>query len=72
MSATITPMERHKLPEHVTNEPEIREKAQALSSRMGRIARVLTANAALPEMRRAQRDELVALAREALMLREGL
>ncbi len=66
------PLTRPKLPEHVTNEPGVREAAQALSARMGRISRVLTANAALPTMRAAQKDELVALAREALMLRDAL
>jgi len=68
----VTPMERPKLPEHITNEPEVRERAQALTARAGRIARVLAANAALPAMREAQKEELVALVREALDLRDAL
>ncbi len=66
------PLQRPKLPEHITNEPEVKERAQALGARMGRIQRVLTANAALPAMREAQKEELVALAREALDLRDAL
>lgn len=62
------PMERPKLPEHVTNPPDVREKTQALSARMGRIARVLTSPAALPERRREAKDDLVVLSKEALQL----
>ena len=68
MTATITPMERPKLPAHVTNDPDIRERAQALSARMGRIARVLSSPAALPERRREAKDDLVVLSKEALQL----
>lgn len=68
MSANVTPMERPKLPEHVTNAPDVRERAQALSARMGRIARVLSSPAALPERRCEAKDELVVLSREALSL----
>lgn len=70
MSATITPMERKPLPDHETIPLDIREKTQALATRMGRINRVLTGNAALPEMRRQAKDELVALAKDALALWE--
>lgn len=62
------PMERPKLPEHVTNPMDVREKAQALSARIGRINRVLASPAALPERRREAKDELVVLSREALQL----
>ena len=68
MSAIITPIERSKLPDHETIPLDVREKTQALSSKMGRISRVLTANAALPEMRKAAKDELAALAKDALNL----
>jgi hypothetical protein len=63
------PLQRPLLAEHVTNEPEVRERAQALSSRCGRIARVLTSPAALPERRADAKAELIALATEALNLR---
>ncbi len=62
------PMERPRLPEHVTNSPEERERVQALSAKMGRISRVLSANAALPAMRATAKDDLVSLVREALDL----
>ncbi len=68
MTATVTPMERPRLPEHITNTPEERERVQALSAKMGRISRVLSANAALPTMRGQAKDDLVKLASEALDL----
>lgn len=68
MTATITPIERQPLPSHETIPLDVREKTQALSSKMGRISRVLTANAALPEMRRQAKDDLAALAKDALNL----
>lgn len=66
---TIVPMERPLLAAHEDNPPAIREAAQALSARCGRIARVLSSPAALPERRAEAKAELVALATEALNLR---
>lgn len=62
------PMKKAPLSQHETIPPDVREKTQALSSKMGRISRILTANAALPEMRRQAKDELAALAKDALNL----
>jgi hypothetical protein len=62
------PLQRPLLAEHITNEPAVREAAQALSSHCGRIARVLTSPAALPERRADAKAELIALAADALQL----
>lgn len=62
------PMERKPLPAHVTNPMDVREKAQALSARLGRINRVLASPAALPERRTEAKDELVVLSKDALAL----
>lgn len=66
------PLKKPLLAAHEDNPLAVREAAQALSSRMGRIARVLTAPAALPDRRAEAKAELVALATEALNLRNAL
>ena len=66
------PMERPKLQKHIDTPPEVREAAVALSVAASRIAGILRTNAALPEMRAKARDDLLAVAEQALALRRQL
>lgn len=68
MSDRVVPMARPKLPAQVDIPADVREKTAALSARMNRIARVLNAPACLPERKREAKDELAALAKDALNL----
>ncbi len=57
---------------HEDNPPHVRDQAAALNALAGRIARVLTSNAALPAMRAQAKAELVTLAQDALELWRGM
>lgn len=62
------PMTRAPLPRHEDIPPEVRAAAQSLHALSGRISRVLTTNAAMPDMKAQAKAELIALARDALAL----
>lgn len=62
------PMERPARVQHIDTPPEVRERAVALSVRASRVAGVLRAAAALPEMRERAKADLIATAEEALAL----
>lgn len=66
--ADPVPIKRPPLPQHETIPSDVREKAGSLTSRMGRINRVLSAPSALPETKRQAKDDLVVLSKEALAL----
>ena len=65
---TVTPI-RQSLPQHDDIPPAVREKAGELDASMNRIKRALLRPAVMPGVREAAKDELVALARDALVLR---
>lgn len=65
------PMKR-ELIRHEGIAPEVRAAAQSLHALSGRISRVLTTNAAMPEMKANARAELITLARDALTLHGSL
>ena len=66
------PLKRELLPRHEDIAPEVRAAAQSLHAASGRISRVLTANAALPDMKAQAKADLIALARDALTLHGAL
>lgn len=68
----VIPMERSPLPVHETLPTGIRTQAQALGALSGRVVRILNSNAALPDMKRQAKEDLVVLARDALELWGGL
>lgn len=67
---TSEPIPLHReLPQHDDVPREVREKAGELDATMNRIKRALLRPAVMPEVREAAKDELVSLARDALVLR---
>lgn len=69
MTLRAVDTERDPLPKHEDNPPAVREAAGALSVQASRIAGTLRTNAALPDMRARAKEELAALAMNALALR---
>jgi hypothetical protein len=59
-------------PKHIDTPPAVREQAVALSVAASRVAGILRANAALPEMRERAKAELLTIAENALALRRLL
>ena len=72
MMADPIPLKRVPLPKHEDVPPEVRAAAQSLHALSGRISRVLTANAAMPDMKANAKAELITLARDALALHGAL
>ena len=56
------------LPRHEDIAPEARAAAHALGASVGRVARILTANAAMPDLKAQAKADLIAIARDALIL----
>lgn len=66
------PMERPARIEFIDTPPAAREGATALSALASRVAGILRTNAALPEMRARAKEDLLAVAEQALALRRLL
>ena len=67
---TLTPVPTPPLEDHEDNPPMVRRGADSLRARAESIRRVLGQPAALPASRARAKEELAALAKDALMLRE--